>query len=142
MDYSLMVGIDDNLQEFNIGIIDYLRPYTFDKIVETVAKFIVRCFTWPTVVPPQHYERRFKEFLSTHLRGHPAWPLRDVEEDEQRQKDVLGENCLPLLILSLILSFSQFLFAFSWLSSWVLSDCSAFFSTMLYRTSNLTFWLH
>lgn len=57
------------------------RPYTFDKMVETVATFIARCFTWPTVVPPQHYETRFQEFLSSHLRGHPAWPLRDVEED-------------------------------------------------------------
>lgn len=92
MDYSLMVGIDDNLQEFNIGIIDYLRPYTFDKIVETMAKFIARCFTWPTVVSPQHYERRFNEFLSTHLRGHPAWPLREVEEDEDRQEDVVGAS--------------------------------------------------
>lgn len=94
MDYSLMVVIDDNLHEFNIGIIDYLRLYTLDKFVETVAKLIAQCFMWPTVVPPRHYETRFKEFLSTHLRGHPAWPLRDIEENEDIQEDVDGASML------------------------------------------------
>ena len=38
MDYSLLLGVDADRNELVIGIIDYLRTFTWDKKVETVLK--------------------------------------------------------------------------------------------------------
>ncbi|URE23905.1 Phosphatidylinositol-4-phosphate 5-Kinase [Musa troglodytarum] len=35
MDYSLLVGVDENKQELVVGIIDFMRQYTWDKHLET-----------------------------------------------------------------------------------------------------------
>ncbi|KAK3037574.1 hypothetical protein RJ639_030757, partial [Escallonia herrerae] len=38
MDYSLLVGVDDERQELVLGIIDFMRQYTWDKHLETWVK--------------------------------------------------------------------------------------------------------
>ncbi|KAK3040728.1 hypothetical protein RJ639_029250, partial [Escallonia herrerae] len=38
MDYSLLVGVDDERQELVLGIIDFIRQYTWDKHFETWVK--------------------------------------------------------------------------------------------------------
>ena len=38
MDYSLLVGVDEQRQEMVFGIVDYLRQYTWDKQLETWVK--------------------------------------------------------------------------------------------------------
>lgn len=38
MDYSLLCGIDADSGELVVGIIDYIRMYTFDKSMETFGK--------------------------------------------------------------------------------------------------------
>ena len=38
MDYSLLVGVDDERKELVLGIIDFMRQYTWDKHLETWVK--------------------------------------------------------------------------------------------------------
>ncbi|CAL1530359.1 unnamed protein product, partial [Lymnaea stagnalis] len=38
MDYSLLVGVDEDTQEMVVGIIDYIRTFTWDKKLEMVVK--------------------------------------------------------------------------------------------------------
>ncbi|GAA0151031.1 kinase [Lithospermum erythrorhizon] len=38
MDYSLLVGIDEERHELVLGIIDFMRQYTWDKHLETWVK--------------------------------------------------------------------------------------------------------
>jgi 1-phosphatidylinositol-3-phosphate 5-kinase len=60
MDYSLLCGIDQETNEISIGIIDYLRVFTWDKKVETVIKTIAGGQgKMPTIVSPEVYRNRF-----------------------------------------------------------------------------------
>ncbi|PHT81352.1 hypothetical protein T459_14367 [Capsicum annuum] len=38
MDYSLLVGVDEEREELVLGIIDFLRQYTWNKHLETWVK--------------------------------------------------------------------------------------------------------
>jgi 1-phosphatidylinositol-3-phosphate 5-kinase len=38
MDYSILVGIDEENGTFVVGIIDFLRKYTWDKLLESWVK--------------------------------------------------------------------------------------------------------
>ena len=64
MDYSLLVGVDEQNHEFVLGIIDYLRQYTWDKQLETWAKtsLVVPKNESPTVISPREYKKRFRKF--------------------------------------------------------------------------------
>nr|XP_053639883.1 1-phosphatidylinositol 3-phosphate 5-kinase-like [Cherax quadricarinatus] len=62
MDYSLLVGIDTTANELVIGIIDYIRTFTWDKKLETIIKGSVLgggAGRLPTVVSPEVYRTRF-----------------------------------------------------------------------------------
>jgi len=50
-----------------VGIIDYLRPYTWDKQMETVVKSLAHHGTTgqPTVIEPSDYSRRFRTAMGT-----------------------------------------------------------------------------
>ena len=68
MDYSLITGIDNNSNEVVIGIIDYMRKYTWDKQLETWVKSaryiaINERGKTPTVVSPLQYKRRFRDAI-------------------------------------------------------------------------------
>ena len=69
MDYSLLVGVDEQKQEMVFGIIDYLRQYTWDKQLETWVKssLVVPKNTSPTVISPKDYKKRFRKFMSKHF---------------------------------------------------------------------------
>ena len=67
MDYSLIVGIDKNSRELVVGIVDFLRPYTWDKRLETWVKetaYIGGGTREPTVLNPRVYKNRFREAMS------------------------------------------------------------------------------
>ncbi|KAL6045049.1 1-phosphatidylinositol-3-phosphate 5-kinase, partial [Balamuthia mandrillaris] len=64
MDYSLLIGLDESTHELVVGVIDYMRKYTWDKQLETWVK-------WsgimgggrgkvPTVISPKQYKTRFR----------------------------------------------------------------------------------
>ncbi|KAJ0178091.1 hypothetical protein K1T71_005914 [Dendrolimus kikuchii] len=56
MDYSLLLGIDENT--LVLGIIDYIRTFTWDKKLEHLVKKNLGSGQ-PTVVSPLEYKRRF-----------------------------------------------------------------------------------
>ncbi|KAJ4792906.1 1-phosphatidylinositol 3-phosphate 5-kinase [Rhynchospora pubera] len=71
MDYSLLVGIDEEKKELVIGIIDYLRQYTWDKKMETWVKASGLLGgpknTLPTVISPSQYKKRFRKAMSKYF---------------------------------------------------------------------------
>jgi 1-phosphatidylinositol-3-phosphate 5-kinase len=66
MDYSLLVGLDDAANELVIGIIDYIRTFTWDKMLEMVLKKQLSG-TMPTVLSPELYRRRFLEAMDKYF---------------------------------------------------------------------------
>ncbi|XP_072978233.1 putative 1-phosphatidylinositol-3-phosphate 5-kinase FAB1C [Typha angustifolia] len=71
MDYSLLVGIDEERKELVIGIIDYMRQYTWDKQLETWVKASGILGgpknTSPTVISPTQYKKRFRKAMSKYF---------------------------------------------------------------------------
>ena len=63
MDYSILVGIDESTGSVAVGIIDYIRPYSWDKMVEYVMKSTISTGgKTPTVISPADYSERFRQF--------------------------------------------------------------------------------
>lgn len=74
MDYSMFIIIDDisnglfNIKTLRLGIIDYVRKYTWDKQLEKIGKKMIFREN-PTVDNPQNYKERFKEAMSSYFIG-------------------------------------------------------------------------
>lgn len=71
MDYSLLVGLDEEKHELVIGIIDFMRQYTWDKHLESWVKNSgilggARNST-PTVISPIQYKKRFRKAMTTYF---------------------------------------------------------------------------
>lgn len=69
MDYSLVIGIDDELHKLYAGIIDWLRTFTWDKKVENWVKgnSLVKKGKDPTIVTPKQYRIRFREAMDRYI---------------------------------------------------------------------------
>lgn len=70
MDYSLLVGVDNEKEELVVGIIDFMRQYTWDKHLETWVKsagIISSLGKIPTVISPKHYKNRFREAMDRYF---------------------------------------------------------------------------
>lgn len=67
VDYSLLAILDRERGIIRMGIIDYLREYTWDKKVETVAKKISKGGATPTIVSPDEYRERFKKAMNRYF---------------------------------------------------------------------------
>eukprot|EP00898_Chlorokybus_atmophyticus_P001216 jgi/Chlat1/2095/Chrsp17S02689 len=71
MDYSLLVGVDEEKQELVVGIIDFIRQYTWDKHLESWVKSSGilggPAGTAPTVVSPKQYMKRFRSAMSNYF---------------------------------------------------------------------------
>ncbi|GAV70984.1 Cpn60_TCP1 domain-containing protein/FYVE domain-containing protein/PIP5K domain-containing protein [Cephalotus follicularis] len=71
MDYSLLVGVDEERHELVLGIIDFMRQYTWDKHLETWVKTTGILGgpknTSPTVISPQQYKKRFRKAMTTYF---------------------------------------------------------------------------
>ena len=70
IDYSLLIifEIEDKkeknenkfeIKKIRMGIIDYLRKYTWDKQIESYGKKIIHGFSKPTIINPEKYCERF-----------------------------------------------------------------------------------
>lgn len=68
MDYSLLVGIDENF--LILGIIDYIRKFTIDKRIESYLKQVVDP-RLPTIVNPSIYKNRFIEAMDRYFLAIP-----------------------------------------------------------------------
>ncbi|KAK4687031.1 hypothetical protein P7C73_g3088, partial [Tremellales sp. Uapishka_1] len=64
MDYSLVVGVDSEKHELVVGIVDYIRTFTWDKKLESWVKdsaFLGGAGKGePTIVTPKQYKTRFR----------------------------------------------------------------------------------
>ena len=71
MDYSLLVAIDGCRNELILGIIDYIRVYTWDKQLESLIKSTGGMFAGsgkkPTVVAPDVYKKRFEHSMTKYF---------------------------------------------------------------------------
>ncbi|KAM7438945.1 hypothetical protein ABFA07_011646 [Porites harrisoni] len=70
MDYSLLVGIDEARSELIIGIIDFIRTFTWDKKLEMYVKasgILGGQGRMPTVVSPELYRTRFTEAMKRYF---------------------------------------------------------------------------
>jgi 1-phosphatidylinositol-3-phosphate 5-kinase len=62
VDYSLVVGINEEQKILTMGVIDYIRQYTWDKRLETAVKStgMIAGQSLPTVISPNSYKQRFR----------------------------------------------------------------------------------
>ncbi|XVF02830.1 hypothetical protein REPUB_Repub04eG0208000 [Reevesia pubescens] len=72
VDYSLLVGVDEERKELVLGIIDFMRQYTWDKHVETWAKASGIILggpknASPTIISPKQYKKRFRKAMNTYF---------------------------------------------------------------------------
>ena len=69
MDYSLLVGIDNESKELVIGIVDFIRTFTWDKKLESWVKEtgLLGGGKEPTIVTPRQYKNRFREAMERYF---------------------------------------------------------------------------
>ncbi|KAJ2578475.1 Mitochondrial distribution and morphology protein 12 [Coemansia sp. RSA 1807] len=69
MDYSLLVGFDEAKNELVVGIIDFIRTFTWDKQLESWVKEagILGGKKGPTIVSPKQYKNRFREAMKRYF---------------------------------------------------------------------------
>lgn len=80
MDYSLLVAIDGYSNELILGIIDYVRVYTWDKQLECLIKSTSGMFAGgkaPTVVAPPVYKKRFEHSMAKYFTFVPKYWYRN-----------------------------------------------------------------
>ncbi|KAL9235524.1 hypothetical protein vseg_010275 [Gypsophila vaccaria] len=96
MDYSLLVGVDDEKHELVLGIIDFMRQYTWDKHLETWVKASGILGgpknVSPTVISPKQYKKRFRKAMTTYFLMVPdQWSPQTVIPS-QSQANVCDDN--------------------------------------------------
>ncbi|TCD70122.1 1-phosphatidylinositol-3-phosphate 5-kinase [Steccherinum ochraceum] len=96
MDYSLLVGVDSTNNELVVGIVDYVRTYTWDKKLESWVKdsaFLGGGANKgePTIIGPKQYRQRF---LSAMERYFPLVPDRWMKQHDAPEEE--GNNLLDL----------------------------------------------
>ncbi|KAI0348150.1 hypothetical protein BDW22DRAFT_1424361 [Trametopsis cervina] len=96
MDYSLVVGVDSRNNELVVGIVDYIRTYTWDKKLESWVKdsaFLGGGANKgePTIIGPRQYRQRF---LSAMERYFPLVPDRWMKQHDAPEEE--GNNLLEL----------------------------------------------
>jgi len=74
VDYSLLLYINqkDEISKNNIirvGIIDFIRKYTWDKQIEHIVKTIINGFNSPTIINPEDYRERFIAAIKSYFIG-------------------------------------------------------------------------
>ncbi|XP_065312956.1 1-phosphatidylinositol 3-phosphate 5-kinase-like isoform X2 [Gordionus sp. m RMFG-2023] len=70
MDYSLLVAWDSYHKNYVVGIIDYIRTFTWDKRLEMVVKksgILGGQGKMPTIVSPSTYRHRFLEAMKSYF---------------------------------------------------------------------------
>ncbi|KAH6821843.1 phosphatidylinositol-4-phosphate 5-kinase family protein [Perilla frutescens var. hirtella] len=107
MDYSLLVGVDEEKHELVLGIIDFMRQYTWDKHLETWVKASGILGgpknASPTVISPKQYKRRFRKAMTTYFlmvpdQWSPPMIIRSqsqTELSEENSQSQSAHNSMP-----------------------------------------------
>lgn len=89
MDYSLVVGVDSARRELVVGIVDFVRTYTWDKRLENLIKDApllggLGNKNEPTIVTPKSYKVRFRAAMERYFALIPdRWMKQhDTPDDE------------------------------------------------------------
>ena len=69
IDYSLLLIIDSKNSVIKMGIIDYLRLFTWDKQVESIGKKMIKAGATPTIINAADYRKRFQEAMGKYFMG-------------------------------------------------------------------------
>jgi len=95
MDYSLVIGVDSVKNELVVGIVDYIRTYTWDKKLESWVKdsaFLGGANKGePTIIGPRQYRQRFLSAMERYL---PIVPDRWMKAHDAPEED--GNSLLDL----------------------------------------------
>jgi len=94
MDYSLVVGVDMTNNELVVGIVDYIRTYTWDKKLESWVKesaFLGGGKGEPTIVTPKQYRQRFMAAMGRYFLLVPDRWMKQQDAPEEE-----GESLLEL----------------------------------------------
>ncbi|KAI9496080.1 hypothetical protein BDB00DRAFT_162213 [Zychaea mexicana] len=70
MDYSLLVGVDEDNRELIVGIVDFIRTFTWDKKLESWVKesgILGGGGKEPTIISPKQYRIRFREAMDRYF---------------------------------------------------------------------------
>ena len=93
MDYSILVGVDEEKSQLVVGIIDYIRPYSWDKQLEYALKATLNSGTGkrPTVISPNDYRDRFRISTWTYFtlipnRNTVVLQLQNEERKEEKKE--------------------------------------------------------
>ncbi|CAD6189059.1 unnamed protein product [Caenorhabditis auriculariae] len=93
MDYSLLVGVDDDNGELILGIVDYMRTYTLDKKLESWVKIVaIPGAHLPTILSPEMYCARFSEAIDSYFPVVPdQWTGLGTNNEEEDLSEALYE---------------------------------------------------
>jgi 1-phosphatidylinositol-3-phosphate 5-kinase len=82
VDYSILVGIDEDTNELVVGIIDYMRQYDIIKRMERMGKSVGTMIAGqaePTVIQPPQYRKRFQNAMERYFMTVPdKWIQNDI----------------------------------------------------------------
>ncbi|GFE55145.1 phosphatidylinositol-4-phosphate 5-kinase family protein [Babesia ovis] len=83
VDYSILLQVFPSEGIMVLGIIDYLRPYTWDKQIESIGKKLANLASGqlPTIVSPLEYRTRFLRFFLRMF-----WYHKEEEHQETSRK--------------------------------------------------------
>ncbi|KAG0355477.1 hypothetical protein BGZ54_001138 [Gamsiella multidivaricata] len=100
MDYSLLVGVDDERKELVVGIVDFIGAYTWYKRIESKGKTTLRgAKDNVTVLPPQQYKTRFREAMERYFLSVPdKWSKTVVEQEEEAKEANSSNGTAPITI--------------------------------------------
>ncbi|KAJ3413856.1 hypothetical protein HDV05_007377 [Chytridiales sp. JEL 0842] len=83
MDYSLLVGVNDEKKELVVGIVDFIGSYTWYKRLETRGKSAIRASKDVTVIPPVQYGERFRKAMDQYFLMVPDKWIKTSDDDAQ-----------------------------------------------------------
>ncbi|KAG0234404.1 hypothetical protein BGX31_004581 [Mortierella sp. GBA43] len=97
MDYSLLVGVNDERKELVVGIVDFIGAYTWYKRIESKGKTTLRgAKDNVTVLPPLQYRARFKEAMERYFLAVPdKWSKTVIEQEQEAKKDTTISSAIP-----------------------------------------------
>ena len=84
VDYSILIGIDENSFTLRFGIIDYMRQYDIIKKMEHMGKSVgmLTGQAEPTIIEPAQYRRRLQSAMERYFMGVPDKWSTDEDDDQ------------------------------------------------------------
>ncbi|KAF8151494.1 hypothetical protein B0H34DRAFT_131326 [Crassisporium funariophilum] len=94
MDYSLLLGVDEEKKQIACGLVDTIGSYTFAKTLEYKAKQNLQSGKEVTVIPPAEYQERFISALEGYFVACPdKW-----SKPQDESKIISDLNLLPSVL--------------------------------------------